>query len=129
MILSRVDRWTIALALIMAAVLLVVAGLVPATRTAQWRDPARERPQDEAQIVGVYAVYPPARLVRRDVVYVYRLGETGEETYWLEAGEMDTAKIDFDKPYRWAYPEDSAKLDMPEIPDLLLEAIARREMK
>jgi hypothetical protein len=126
MILSRVDRWTIALALIMAAVLLVVAGLVPATRPAQWHDPARERPRDEEKVVGVYAVYPPARLVRRDVVYVYRLGETGEETYWLEAGEMDTAKIDFDKPYRWAYPEDAAKLDMPEIPDLLLEAIARR---
>jgi hypothetical protein len=129
MILSRVDRRTIALALIMSAVLLVVAGLVPATRPAQWSDPSKERPRDEAQVVGVYAVYPPARLVRRDVVYVYRLGETGEETYWLEAGEWDEAKLDLGTPYRWAYPEDSAKLDMPEIPDLLLEAIARREMK
>jgi uncharacterized protein YjeT (DUF2065 family) len=129
MILSRVDRWAIALALIMAAVLLVVAGLVPATRPAQWRDPAKERPRDEEKVVGVYAVYPPARLVRRDVVYVYRLGETGEETYWLEAGEWDEAKLDLGKPYRWATTEDAARLDLPEIPDLYLEAIARREMK
>lgn len=126
MTLSRVDQWEIVVLIVFSAILLLVIAFAPFGPSYEpWHDPARELPADLSSVDGAYAEMVDGRpmLVRALVVYQDISTERGYDEQWIYDDGLGGAGADLGRPYRWTKDKTAA---MPEIPDLLLEAMARK---
>jgi len=117
--------WEVVSCVIVALAVIVALSYAPPVPELSFRDPAIDLPGDLESVIGYYPMRGP-KLER--VRVQFQAYPDGLE-YWIEDDGTGGAGEGMGRPYRWAYPEEAERMELPEVPDLLLKAMVERRFK